>query len=170
MRRAMRQLYANVPGSFASSPYKSHVDLGSLLRSASSGTDVCIRYAISYCAMRACVSGSPSSSNVWRLISLTASSILRRTSTPLGSVRERAGSPSERSPTPAYSEERKPLPPRRDDTGWLFSFVFNLLCSTMNVGRLSFMLPSPYESHDPRHGFPAFILPVFLSMIAGWCL
>ena len=29
------------------------------------------------------------------------------------------------------------------------------------------MLPSPYESHDPRQGLPAFILPVFISMIAG---
>ena len=34
---------------------------GSLERSVRSGTDVCIRYAISYCAMRVAISGSPNS-------------------------------------------------------------------------------------------------------------
>ena len=32
---------------------------GSFERSINSGTDVCIRYAISYCAMRVSISGSP---------------------------------------------------------------------------------------------------------------
>src|SRR5437762_14366953 len=29
------------------------------------------------------------------------------------------------------------------------------------------MLPRPYASQAPRHGLPAFMLPVFMSMIAG---
>ena len=39
--------------------YRSNVDAGSFERSVSSGTEACIRNAISYCAMRTCVSGSP---------------------------------------------------------------------------------------------------------------
>ena len=58
-RRASRQLAAKVPGLRASGPYSSKVRAGSFDRSVSSGTDVCIRKAISYWAMRVAISGSP---------------------------------------------------------------------------------------------------------------
>ena len=59
MRRASRQLAANVPGFCTSGPYMSSTCCGSSEMSVSSGTEVCMRYAISYWAMRACVSASP---------------------------------------------------------------------------------------------------------------
>src|SRR2546421_3411777 len=41
----------------------------------------------------------------------------------------------------------------------------------MNVGRFSFMLPSPYETHDPMHGKPGSTKPVFCMNVAGpWTL
>ena len=46
--------------------------------SVSSGTDVCMRNAISYCAMRACVSGSPTSRNVRSFKCASESSMRRR--------------------------------------------------------------------------------------------
>src|SRR6516225_7022953 len=119
--------------------------------------------------MRELVSGSPTSASVWRLICSTVSSMLRRTSrsTPAGSARYRTGFAPDLRPTPPYFEERNPLLHRQEETGWLFSLGLVLLCRTMKVGRLSFMLPSPYASHAPKHGLPAFMLPVFMSIIAG---
>jgi hypothetical protein len=35
------------------------------------------------------------------------------------------------------------------------------------VGRFSFRLPRPYESHDPRHGRPGSWFPEFTAMVAG---
>ena len=46
------------PACATSGPYISNVDSGSFERSVSSGTEVCMRYAISYCAMRVAISGS----------------------------------------------------------------------------------------------------------------
>ncbi len=63
-RRASKALWANEPGLVTSGPYRSSVAFGSLLRSVSSGTLDCMRNAISYCAMRVCVSGSPSFSKL----------------------------------------------------------------------------------------------------------
>ena len=60
-RRASRQLAAKVPGVRESGPYMSKTRSGSAATSVSSGTDVCIRNAISYCAMRVRISGSPNS-------------------------------------------------------------------------------------------------------------
>ena len=57
-RRASRQLRANVPGLCTSGPYMSSTCLGSFEMSVSSGTEVCMRKAISYCAIRVWVSGS----------------------------------------------------------------------------------------------------------------
>jgi len=57
-RRLIRQQFANVPFWRASSPYSSKVCSGSFEMSVSSGTELCIRYAISYCAIRDMVSGS----------------------------------------------------------------------------------------------------------------
>ena len=56
-----RRSCANEPG-FSAHPRRtvSHVLAGSFERSVSSGTEDCIRNAISYCAMRVRVSGSPS--------------------------------------------------------------------------------------------------------------
>ena len=48
MRRASRQLYANVPACFASSPYNVQVLSGSSPIFVSSGSEVCMRNAISY--------------------------------------------------------------------------------------------------------------------------
>ena len=53
IRRASRQLSAKVPGFVTSGPYMSRVLFGSLAMSTSSGTEVCMRNAISYWAMRA---------------------------------------------------------------------------------------------------------------------
>src|SRR5204862_7504 len=61
-RLAWRQLAANVPDLYTSGPYRSRTCFGSFERSISSGTDDCMRNAISYWAMRACVSGSATSS------------------------------------------------------------------------------------------------------------
>ena len=52
-------VFGNDPGSLASSPQRSKVLSGSLERSAISGTEDCMRKAISYCAIRASVSGLP---------------------------------------------------------------------------------------------------------------
>ena len=49
---------ANVPGLCTSGPYMSRMCFGSFEMSVSSGTEVCIRKAISYWAIRAWVSGS----------------------------------------------------------------------------------------------------------------
>ena len=51
-RRARMQFAAKEPGFRESGPYISKVVAGSFERSVNSGTEVCIRYAISYCAMR----------------------------------------------------------------------------------------------------------------------
>ena len=62
-RRASRQFAANVPGLRASGPYRSKTSVAARFeRSVSSGTDVCMRKAISYWAMRVAISGSPISS------------------------------------------------------------------------------------------------------------
>ena len=76
---------------------------GSLERSVSSGTDVCIRYASSYWAMRVAISGSPNSCEL-DLIQLGeivehAAAIIRG-QTPRGSTGYSTGSAAERNFTP----------------------------------------------------------------------
>ena len=51
----------NVPGVRTSGPYRSRTCRGSRDVSINSGTAVCMRKAISYCAMRVAISGSPTS-------------------------------------------------------------------------------------------------------------
>ena len=157
-RRASRQLAANVPGLRASGPYSSNVRAGSFERSVSSGTEVCILYAISYCAMRVAISGSPnSSSSTWLSFRQVVDEPppLGRVK-PGGSERYSTGSPPRaelhalilasarsRCPTagrPAADRSDCPLP-----------------CEiiTTNAGRSLFSLPSPYASHEPMDGRPA---------------
>ena len=85
-RRASSAQRAKLPGVWTSGPYMSRTCLGSLEMSASSGTDVCIRNAISYWAIRAWVSGSANDSYSLWLSRLIASSVRRRVdaSTPVG--------------------------------------------------------------------------------------
>ena len=135
-----------MPGLRASSPYIFQVLSGSLLVSVSSGTEACMWNAISYCAMRVRVSGSPRRSNCRRFISASPSSMRRRTSagTPSGLLMKSTGSPALRRLTPEYWPERNPALHRRAEMactlalGWLC-----LACSTTNVGRFWFMLPRP---------------------------
>ena len=87
----------------ASGPYKSNVELGSLLTSVRSGTDICMRYAISYAAMRVLISGSPVCSR--RCAFIFASCVeqlafVLRIVAPVGSCRCNTGSPEPRSFTP----------------------------------------------------------------------
>ena len=88
-RRASRAQRANVPGLCTSGPYMSRMCLGSFEMSISSGTEVCIRKAISYWAIRAWVSGSAIDSYSRWLSRLMASSERRRVaaSTP-GGIRQ----------------------------------------------------------------------------------
>ena len=65
---------ANVPGLCTSGPYISRTCFGSFEMSVSSGTELCIRKAISYWAMRVCVSGSAISEYSRWLSRLMASS------------------------------------------------------------------------------------------------
>src|ERR1017187_8059237 len=114
----MRQVWAKDPGLLrASSPYRLQVLSGSLPASVSSGTEACIRNAISYWAMRVRVSGSPRRWNCTRFISARESSMRRRTSvgTPSGLLMKSTGSSALRRLTPAYWPERKPALQRRGE-------------------------------------------------------
>jgi hypothetical protein len=51
--------WVKLPMRFTSGPYISSVAADSFERSVNSGTLVCIRNAISYCAIRVWISGSP---------------------------------------------------------------------------------------------------------------
>ena len=86
----------------ARTPYASSVAADSPFRSVSSGTLACIRYAISYCAIRASISGSPKLSDASAFNAPVASSIRRRvgSSIPSGLERYRTGSPCDRNRTP----------------------------------------------------------------------
>ena len=90
----------------------SSTSCGSFEKSVSSGTLVCIRYAISYCAMRVAISGSPKSCSFSSLSFARSSSIPRRTSRlmPSGFDRYSTGSPLPRNFTPWNRVGRKPLP------------------------------------------------------------
>ena len=101
-RRAIRQFAANVPGFLESGPYSSKVCSDSFDRSVNSGTDVCMRNAISYCAMRVLISGLFTVSNSsW--FSFARSSMNRARcdlSKPAGSDTYSTGSPTDRSLIP----------------------------------------------------------------------
>ena len=75
--RASRQLPQTCPALRASSPYSSNVLSGSSDRSVNSGTEACIRNAISYCAMRVAISGSPVCSKL-RLVQIVAGQSRKR--------------------------------------------------------------------------------------------
>ena len=117
-RRAMRQFEAKVPGLFTSLPYISKVFSSSLLKSVSSGTDICIRKAISLCAMRVRTSGSRLRSYSFSLSSPTKSSMRRRSSreTPSGFFKYKTGSLPERNLHPWCSLDKNPEPQKRADS------------------------------------------------------
>src|SRR6184192_1179246 len=95
-RRANRQLAAYVPGLRESGPYNANVDSGSFERSIRSGTEVCMRYAISYCATRVSISGSAYFSASRRFNFAMPSSMRRLVvgGTPGGFDKYNTGSPS----------------------------------------------------------------------------
>src|SRR5947208_12436668 len=108
--RARRQLAAYVPGLRESGPYSSNVDSGSLERSTRSGTEVCIRYAISYCATRVSISGSADFSDNRRLSFAMPSNMRRRLvdDTPGGFVEYNTVSPRARHFTPWSRDGNEP--------------------------------------------------------------
>jgi len=101
-RRARMQLAAYDPGFRASGPYISNVFSGSFDRSASSGTELCIRYAISYCAIRVSISGSPNSAARFAFNCPDKSRMFFRVAgvIPSGSFRNSTGSDPARNFTP----------------------------------------------------------------------
>src|SRR5438477_3076583 len=129
--RARRQLAAYVPGLRESGPYSSNVDSGSLERSTRSGTEVCIRYAISYCATRVSISGSAYFSDNRRLSFAMPSNMRRRIveDTPGGFDKYNTGSPLARNFTPWCRDARKPRPHKREKIGW--SGFKALACESM---------------------------------------
>ena len=143
---------------------------GSLERSVNSGTELCIRNAISYCSIRDRVSGSPICRCWSRFISASESSIRRRIrlGTPSGLFTYRTGSPVDLRETPANLEERKPEVQSLAEMactlalGWLWEAL-----RTTKVGRSRFMLPSPYASQEPMQGRPATSRPVWMKVMAG---
>ncbi len=120
-RRVRSAECAKVPGFWALGPYISRVALLSFPRSVSSGTLVCMRKAISYWAMRVCVSGSPKRSKVFWFNLPSASSIARRSpgTTPGGFFTYKTGSPLPRSFTPSNLDGKKPLVHMRVNRAWL---------------------------------------------------
>ena len=109
--------------------------------------------------MRASISGSPVASSLRRLSSLTAVTIRRRSSRemPAGSARLITGSPCERNCTPWCRPGRKPLCQYFDSKR--LPARAGPESSTTNAGMFAFSVPSPYDSHDPRHGRPVMLLP-----------
>src|SRR6476469_9434994 len=112
------QLLAKLAAPFFA-PYISSVAGDSLDRSINSGALVCIRYAISYDAMRVAISGSPVATRRLRFSSFTASTVARCVCglMPLGLERLTIGSPVLRKGTPWKLVGRNPLaqlaaPPR----------------------------------------------------------
>ena len=75
---------------------------GSFERSVSSGTEVCIRNAISYCAIRVEISGSPNSSGSLVQLAQRIEKLppVLAASKPGGFERYSTGSPTERNFTP----------------------------------------------------------------------
>src|SRR2546430_7472178 len=132
-RRASRQLAAYVPGFRESGPYSSKVDSGSFDRHMRSRTEVCMRYAISYCATRVSISGSPYFSASKRFSLATPSSMRRLVGegTPGGSDKYNTGSPLDRNFTPWYRDDKNPLPHKRENSGW--SGFNALACETMTT-------------------------------------
>ena len=93
----------------------SRIAFGSPEISASSGTEACMRKAISCCAMVVWISGSPISAWCFLFSFASESSIRLLTceSTPLGLDRKSTGSPVVWKDVPWNFEGRKPLPQRR---------------------------------------------------------
>src|SRR5437588_266219 len=143
--RARRQLAAYVPGLRESGPYNSKVDSGSFERSIRGGTEVCIRYAISYCATRVSISGSAYFSASKRFNLAMPSSIRRLVvgDTPGGFDKYSTGSPLARNFTPWYRDGRNPLPHKRENSGWSGFSALACEISTTNAGKFWFSLPSP---------------------------
>jgi hypothetical protein len=140
-RRASRQFAANVPGFFTSSPYIASVASSSPEKSTRSGTDICMRNAISACAMRARTSGSSVRSELVAVEFATRSSMRRRSVArdALRIAQEQHRIAAARSLQPWCSLGRKPLPQKRADSA----------C----------MLPKPLrDQHDERRQV-RFMLP-----------
>ena len=133
--------------------------------SITSGTDVCIRNASSYWAIRVSVSGCPSSSACIAFRSCRASRLVRRIerSIPAGSETYSTGSPFDRHCTPWYTDGRNPLP----HAPWPALGCTPLEISTTNPGRSWFSDPSPYVTHEPSDGRPVRGEPVNSSNSAG---
>ncbi len=114
--RARRQLRAYDPGLCTSGPYMLRTSFGSLEMSVSSGTDVCIRNAISCWLMVVSISGSPISARCLRLRSSSESSMRRLILAliPFGFERKRTGSPVDWNADPWCLDGRNPLPHMRE--------------------------------------------------------
>ena len=139
-RRASRQLLAKLAPA-GSAPYSASVSFDSRVMSITSGTEVCIRNASSYCATRVAVSGFWSCSSSIAFKSCSTSRVRRRIarSMPGGSETYSTGSPFERHCTPWNTDGMKPLPQQFwPPLGWT-----PLEISTTNPGRSSFSEPSP---------------------------
>jgi hypothetical protein len=104
-----------------------------------------MRKAISYWAIRVCVSGSPTSSASFWLSRARESSIRRRVAalTPSGLERYSTGSPKERRATPWCLLGRKPEPQRRLNSAWASLRPVQDGVMTTNAGRFAFSLPRP---------------------------
>jgi hypothetical protein len=142
-RRAIKQLRANVPGLSTSGPYSASTLSGSSRTSVASGTEACIRYAISYCAIFDSISGLPvrsRCSSASRLIVAIAAP--RRSAViPAGLETYSTGSALDRNSTPPWCDGRNPelqISELMFCAGPLPSDVI-----TMNDGRSRLSVPRP---------------------------
>ena len=119
--------------------------LGLVARSTRAGTEVCMRNAISYFAMRVVDSGSPSRSNCVSLSSLRPSSMRRRAGgvDAVGIRQEQHRVPLGRGRDSLVLLGRKPLPQRREKRAWAFSLPVHAGVITTKAGRFSLRLPKP---------------------------
>ena len=144
-RRARRQLAANGAGLARVGSVQLEGGCGSLEISASSGTDVCIRNAISYWAMRAEISGSLILFNFISLSFARSSSIRRRASRriPGGFDRYSTGIGAGAELHALVLGGQKPAAPQRDRRAP--GRVSPMPCETIttNAGRSLFSLPRP---------------------------
>src|SRR5262249_20415284 len=163
MRRARRHARAN-EGLSGSTPYSSSVAFDSLLRSISSGAEVCSRAAISYDEMRVAISGSPSAVSRWRLSEPTRSNVsfCNGGSNPGGLDTLRIASPLFRRRTPLYRLGKKPL-----DQFAAPPLIPDPVDMTTKAGRSLVSAPMPYVTHEPMLGRPGCEKPVLKKICAG---
>jgi len=104
-----------------------------------------MRKAISYWAIRACVSGSAIDSySLWLRRLIASSERLRvAASTPEGLDRKSTGSPFERRATPWYLLGRKPADQSRLYRAWAAALLDQLAVITTKAGRFWFIVPRP---------------------------